>query len=94
VKYPNLFDQLLETIKKKQLLYIGDRSASELRQIDALIGSLTYEDWRKDVMEAEDRYLKYPLYFQSHIDEMKRKQAVLESGSPKSKMMPREEGGF
>ena len=52
------------------------RSDPQLRALDALKPSLSYDGWQKDVLEAERYLLIYPEFFDGHLASMRKKQSL------------------
>ena len=52
------------------------RSDPQLRALDALKPSLSYDGWQKDVLEAERYLLFYPSLFDGHLASMRKKQSL------------------
>ena len=76
VSYPSLFDSYVEEMRRKQALYVGDRSHPQLQALDSMKREgLTYVGWQGDALKAEDYHVKYPIIFSGYVESMRKKQA-------------------
>jgi len=76
---PILLPSLMETMRRKQRLQEGNRSDSELKQLDAI--TCTYPEWQNDKAEAERTYCDHPILFPQKMDMMRRKQTAHEGSA-------------
>ena len=47
------FNIFLESMKRKQKIFDGDRSHPKIVVLDAIASTLTYQGWKRDVKAAE-----------------------------------------
>lgn len=74
ITLPDLFAGKIDGMKEKQKMYEGDRSHPNLQQLDALC--LTYDDWQRDVVAAEEAHTSKPFMFREKLQEIKEKQKM------------------
>lgn len=81
VRRPSLFDSYVEEMRRKQALYVGDRSHPQLQILDNMKREgLTYVGWQGDVRKAESRHVNnYPVLFYECVQEMRSKQTSYSS---------------
>ena len=70
------FDAILERVKEKEKMSKGDRSHPNLVRLDELIKNVTYEGWRDDFHAAEKEHIRHPLFFDSTLRKIERKQKL------------------
>merc|ERR1711862_611849 len=74
VSLPDLFEGKVVGMKEKQKMFDGDRSHTNLQQLDNL--QLTYPNYEDDVKEAEDMHTSKPFLFAEKLQEIKEKQKI------------------
>lgn len=79
INNPTLLESQLKRMRKKQKITDGDRSAPELKQLDAISSGLTYKGWNLDVKAAEEYFVEsYVQLFPEFLKTMQIKQAIVE----------------
>jgi len=73
---PFMFPDKLHEIREKQRMFEKDRSHPRLVALDQL--KLTYPDWERDKIKAEDYHVRIPDLFMSKLMGMKEKQKMHE----------------
>ena len=80
IKWPTLFNDKLEQMKRsQQLAECGRSSFLELRLLDAIKTTLTYDGWQQDVADADETAVKWPTLFNCKLDQMRCKQHSAET---------------
>lgn len=74
IEYPCLVEGKIEEMRRKQKVHLVDRSHPQLRALDSL--RLDYPGWRKDVSQAEQQHIRYPVLFQGTYEATQKKQKI------------------
>jgi hypothetical protein len=73
--YPG-FSEILQMMKKKQMVHLGHRSHRDLMRLDVLKPSLSYPGWEADFNDAEETHMSYRGYFKDQYHKLTERQRM------------------